>query len=170
VERILPAVQGYARVKFHRLRGYNKEEAIADAVACAFELYVAALARGKAPAEFVGAFPVFAVQRVRSGRGSGRQNSTDVMELRAQRKHGYDREPLDDYPGARASVPEEVASRLDFAAWLDGLNPACRRVAETLGRGLTAAETAAELGCSVNNVQHLRDQCRKDWRRCQAEA
>jgi hypothetical protein len=91
------------------------------------------------------------------------------MEGRTQAKFGYDRETLGDYPGDQEPVVAEVATKLDFADWLEQQTPARRKVMEALARGLSTAQAAAELGCGEHNVQYLRDKCRKIWRRDHAE-
>jgi DNA-directed RNA polymerase specialized sigma24 family protein len=170
VEKVLPVVRRFACAKFRYLRGFAKDEAIANALGLAYEHYRRALAGGHDPSVFPVALARFACLRIRAGRGYGRQNSTDIMEGRTQAKFGYDREPLGDYAGDPEPVVADVAARLDFAAWLDQLTPARRRVMEALARGMTAAQAAAELGCGEHNVQYLRDKCRRLWKRDHAEA
>jgi DNA-directed RNA polymerase specialized sigma24 family protein len=170
VEKVLPVAKRFACAKFRYLRGFAKDEAIANALGLAYEHYHRALASGRDPAKFPVALARFACLRIRAGRGYGRQNSCDVMEGRTQAKFGYDREPLGDYRGNWAEVSDDVATRLDFAAWLDQLSPPRRRVMEALASGKSTAEVAAALGCGQHNVEYLRGKCRKDWDRCHAEA
>jgi hypothetical protein len=170
VEKVLPVVKRFACAKFRYLRGFAKDEAIANALGLAYEHYHRALAGGRDASQFPVALARFACLRIRAGRGYGKQNTCDVMEGRAQAKFGYDREPLGDYRGRWAEVPDVVAARLDFADWLRSQTPARRRVMEALARGKTTAQAADELGCGEHNVQYLRDKCRKLWKRDHAEA
>jgi hypothetical protein len=170
VEKVLPVVKRFACAKFRYLRGFAKDEAIANALGLAYEHYHRAMQSGRDASQFPVALARFACLRIRAGRGYGKQNATDVMEGRTQAKLGYDREPLGDYQGKWADVPDEIAAKLDFADWLEQLRPARRRVMEALAQGLSREQVAAELGCGIHNVDYLRDKCRKDWRRHHAEA
>src|SRR5262249_50992283 len=138
VEKVLPVVKPFACAKFRHLPAFAKDEAIANALGLAFEHFLSARAAGRDASQFPVALARFACLRIRSGRGYGKQNSTDAMEYRSQRKHGYDREPLhEDYAAPGADVADEVGARLDFQDWLETLRPARKRVAEHLVAGLT---------------------------------
>ena len=169
VEKVLPIVKRFVCAKFRYLRGFAKDEAIANAIGLAYEHYVRALTNGKDPSKFPVALARFACLRIRSGRGF-KQNRTDVMEQGAQLKFGFGRKPLEDYCGKDSSVAEETAVRIDFGVWLDSLSESRRRVVEALMEGLSTSEVAAKLGVSESNVQHLRQKCLKDWQSRHVEA
>ncbi len=178
--RIMPAVERHARVYFRGLRcPHRKEEAIAEAVALAWRWCVRLAQRGKDPSAFPSAIAGFAARAVRSGRRiCGQEKAKDVLSPRAQQMHNFTVTKLPDYstltgnPLAEAlmentetPVPEQVAFRLDFPAWLATLTDRDRRLSTKLALGEKGGQVARAFGLSPGRVSQIRRELHDDWER-----
>jgi hypothetical protein len=106
---LYPVVERHARVVFRGRNPTDREEAAAEAVAAAFESYVALKARGQDPVrDFPTAMATFAVLHVKDGRHvGGRRCRKDVLSPQAQQVHGFQVESL---PQSTARPCEELWS------------------------------------------------------------
>src|SRR4051794_22073710 len=150
----LSAVEDAVKFAFRkRLRPQEYEEALAEARAAAWSAWHGLVKRGKDPlAVGVHGIANNAVRYVRNGRRLGNTNcgrgAMDVHHPRAQAECGFKVVSLDDHVNSaattvgtwkewvaadnRISPAGEAAFRLDFEAWLSGLPPKKRRIAELL--------------------------------------
>src|SRR4051812_4210781 len=112
----------------------------------------------------------------------------DVYHREAQRRDGFRLISLDSgeeiaaVPSAtdawrerlaednRISPADEAAFRLDFAAWLEGLTPRKRRIAELLAEGHEGLVVARAVGCSPGRVSQVRAELEASWREFQGQA
>jgi hypothetical protein len=169
-------VQRHARIVFRGRGEVDREEAVAEAVAAAFDSYLRLKARGKDP---VHAFPTliatYAVLRVQDGWHLGsRSSSKDVLSRKAQHKHGFQVLSL---PGRqdlgalaeqlehdwRTPVADQAAFRIDFPQFLRSLSHRDRRLAYFLGVGNSAKEAAAKFKLSPGRITQLRQQWCREW-------
>ena len=186
---LAPVVERHARVAFRALGGAAREEAVAEAVAAAFAAHVALKARGRDPAAFPSMLASYSVLRVKDGRHvGGRRSSRDVLSRKAQRR-GFRVEPLP--ASTRASfdnlyaevhgqqkqdaleeclrdntqtpVPNQVAFRLDFPAFLQTLTERDRQMALALAEGHLAKHVADQFGLTAGRVTQLRQQWQRQW-------
>ncbi len=100
----------------------------------------------------------------------------DVLSPYAQRKKGFRVESLerfDKYTGqwleavvedTHTPVPEQVAFRIDFPAWLKALTKRNRRIAEALALGHGTDEVARRFKVSASRISQLRSQFCESWR------
>jgi hypothetical protein len=167
-------------------------------VAAAFESYVGLTARGRDPVrEFPTAMARFAVLHVQTGRHVGGQvNRSDVLSPEAQRRHGFrvtslhaarrksGEDPRAAAPGqgradvfaeqlrdnARTPVPDQVAFRLDFRAFLSGLTRRDCTLVRFLSLGHSAQATAGRFKLTSGRVSQIRKQWRRAWLAFQGEA
>src|SRR4051794_3843906 len=138
-EAALPAITSAARYAFRRRRPQDRDEAVAEARACAWKAWRGLVARGKDPVTVgVSGIAGYAVRHVLNGRrlghrGGGR-GSMDVFHRRAQAARGFRVVSLgrDSDTGSevwkewlacdhRVGPADEACFRVDFAAWLGGL-------------------------------------------------
>jgi len=101
-----PVVERHARIVFRNLFPADREEAVAEAVAAAFQSFVSLTRRGKDPFQFPSVVATRAAQRVWNGRRVGaRLAGRDVFSPLAQQSRRFrvhslaqaaigDREPL----------------------------------------------------------------------------
>ena len=192
-----PVVERHARVVFRGLGAEAREEAVAEAVAAAFEAHVALKARDRNPAAFPSMLATYSVLRVKDGRHvGGRRSSHDVLSRKAQQRRGFRVEPLPapprpafERPYARARgqrkqgaleeclrdnrqtpVPDQVAFRIDFIAFLGALADRDRRMALALAEGHAAKQVASRFGLTPGRVTQLRQRWRRQWLAFQGEA
>ena len=184
VDCILPAVQHHASVQFRHLKGQNRDDAIQETMAVAWQFFVQAIDAGKDPTSFPHCLADLAVRRVRSGRRFAGHNSRDVMSQRAQMRHGFEVHSLDDEScdastGWKAAVTEDsrhsspadtVCFRLDFDCWLGRLRQRDRRIAESLAVGNRTGEVACAFNVTPSGISHLRNRLRQSWEEFEGEA
>lgn len=195
--QLYPVVVRHARVVFRGRAPAEREEAVAEAVAAAFESYVGLKARGKDPLhDFPSALATFAALHVKDCRHvGGTCNRRDVLSRKTQQRRGFRVESLaasnrtshearccavrgprratvfEEHlcDNTRTPVPDQVAFRLDFSAFLQTLTERDRRMALTLGDGHPAHEVAGRFRVSAARVTQLRQQWCRAWRVCQGE-
>ena len=195
---LIPIVTRHARIVFRHRPAAEREEAVAEAVAAAFESYLALKARGQDPVrDFPSVMATFAVLHVKTGRHvGGHQSTTDVLSPQAQARHHFqvaslsrDTPPSDwQRDGLRPNrhvtnvyeerlqdnrqtpVPDQVAFRMDWPAFLQTLSERDRRMALALAEDRPASEVAVRFGLSRARVTQLRQQWCQEWRAFQEEA
>jgi hypothetical protein len=188
---LVPVIVRHAAVVFRHLSAADREEAAAEAVAAAFESFIRLKARGRNPArDFPSQMAHFGVLHVNDGRlTGGRASSKDVLSRRAQRRHGFHveslptatctsferiytsplgQEELDAFEerledNRLTPIPDQVAFRLDFPAFLRTLTLRDRRLALFLSRGHSGKEAARRFRLSPGRVTQMRKQWRHEW-------
>ena len=184
-EASLPQIETSIRFHLRRLPRRHRAEAIVDALAAAWHAWHGLLARGQDP-RAVGSTGIAhnACRYVKGGRqlGTGRcgRSAMDVYHPRARRLRGFrlislDREACEE-PGQtgaawrewltadnRCTPADEAAFRLDFAAWLEGLPPRKREMAELLAEGHGTGVVAGRLGVTPGAVSQARTWLAESW-------
>jgi hypothetical protein len=177
---LLPKIRVHARIHFrHVCCPHEKEEAIAETVALAWESYVRLADRGKDATEFVSALASFAAQAV----GNGRQlckvpKPNDALSPLAQRRHGFTVSPLPSSSSLGGNVFDEalednmqtpvidqVIFRCDFPAWHRTRTDRDRRLIDDLMVGERTNEVARRYGLTPARVSQLRREFCADWQR-----
>jgi hypothetical protein len=148
--------------------------------------------KGKDINEFVGVFLRFLGRAVSSGRRiSGVAKSKDVLNTMAQRRYGFKVESLetsnstsheqlyasphgqdlqDTYEdrlrdNTQTPVPEQVAFRIDFAAWLRTLTGRERRIIRAMSLGERTKDISKEFEVSPARISQMRQEFHDDWQR-----
>jgi hypothetical protein len=179
---IIPVIRNHARVSFCKMQPEEKEELIEECLANAFRAYARLLELGKHDLIYPTVLAKFAVKQVRSGRRvGGKLNCQDVLSLYAQKRKAIKIERLDRFdPEEQAwleavvedtetPVPEQVAFRVDFPAWLKQYQVPKRRLAKTLALGYTTNEAARRFDLSASRISQLRRAFEKSWEAYQGE-
>jgi len=192
--RTLSAVEDAVHFAFRkRLRPQAYEEALAEAKAAAWSAWHGLIKRGKDPvAVGVHGIAANAIRNVRQGRrvghkGGGR-GGMDVYHGKAQAKCGFTLVSLDTGDDAdiedstrgswrerlaednRVGPAEEACFRVDFEAWLEGLSPRKRQIAELLTEGHEGVVVARRVGVSPGRVCQVRAELEACWEAFQGEA
>jgi hypothetical protein len=177
---LLPRVERHTRVYFRHLRcPAEREDAVAETVALAWQWHVRLARRGKDASRFAGALAGFAARAVRGGRGlCGQENSRDVLSRLARRRRrfgvkrlpecsslGGDRltEALTD--NRRTPPDEQVVFRIDFPAWWRTRAERDRRILDALMVGERTTDVARRHGLSPGRISQLRREFHDDWQR-----
>ena len=173
---MLPAFQRRARIAFRHLDEEAKEEAVTETIANALSAYVRMFEQGKLDTTHPGALARFAVAQVCDGRKVGtRFNGKDVLSRPTQKRHGLAVVPLHrfDVTSGRwveatiedhnTPVPDQVAFRCDFPAWLATHSRRNRRIAQALALGHTTLEVARRFKLTAARVSQLRREFHNSW-------
>jgi len=166
---LLPDVQRRLRQAFRHRDAAAREEATADGIMHCLLAYSRLHAQGRADSATASSLAWYAAKQVRRGRTAGcRLNSQEPLALYAQRRRGFRTEPLQSggpsertwidamVQGRRSSVLDQVAARLDIAAWLATLCRRTRRIAVDLAIGGTTADVARKYGVTAGRISQLR--------------
>jgi hypothetical protein len=179
---MLPVIENYARRAFRHLDPEAKQDAVEEVVANAAVAFARLVELDKADLAYPNVLARYAVAQYRDGRRVGnRLCIRDVMSPYAQRKKGICVESLerfDKYTGewleaivedTHTPVPEQVAFRIDFPAWLKVLTKRNRRIAEALALGHGTGDVARRFKVSPSRISQLRAQFCDSWREFHGE-
>jgi hypothetical protein len=189
---ILPRIQLHGQVSFRGLKcPETRSEAVAETVALAWKWFTRMAARGKDATQFPAALATFAARAVQSGRRlCGQEKARDVLSPSAQKRLGFEVEPLPastraprerrSTPGgqrdqdvfeqrladnARTPPAEQAAFRIDFKSWLATRTDRDRRIIEDMAVGERTQDLARKHGVSQGRVSQLRREFHADWSR-----
>jgi hypothetical protein len=175
---MLPHVLGHARARVRQLACADRRaELVAEAVALAWQWYHRLQRRGKDPTQFVASFSRLAARAVWSGRRlCGQDKARDVLSPRHQRCRNIsvwsltagntsDNGRFDEalWDNTQMPVPDQVAFRLDFPAWVCSRPSRDRRLIAVLMGGERTLDAAHQLGISPARVSQLRREFLADW-------
>jgi hypothetical protein len=181
---ILPRIEQHGRIYFRHVRCFaHKEDVIGEMVALSWRWFIRLAHRGKDATQFPSALATFAAFAVHSGRCvAGVRQAKDALSPVAQRRHGFvvgrlpDISTLNGNPlfealhdNTRSPVPDQVAFRFDFPAWLASLGARNRNIAQDMAQGLCTGELAEAHGLSPARVSQLRREFHDDWLRFTGE-
>jgi hypothetical protein len=177
---LLPQIRSHAAKVFAHLKcRFEKDDAIAEVISLAWKWFVQLARRGKDVADFAAAFARFTARAVRCGRRlCGAQKPKDVLSPWAQRLRNFSVCPLPDqsvlegnrldealHDNTQTPVPDQVAFRQDFPAWLTTRTDRDRRLIEDLMVGERTCVVARKFGLSPARVSQLRQEYHQDWER-----
>jgi hypothetical protein len=175
---ILPRIDAHARISFRDVKcPETRADRIAETVALCWKWFVRLAERGKDATQFASVLASFAVRAVRSGRRvCGQLKPKDVLSERAQQLNGFtvdklpDFSTLSDNPYSEAladntvsPVPDQVAFRLDFPAWLLSLSDREQRLVADMAMNHRTMDLAAKYGISPARISQLRRQLEASW-------
>jgi hypothetical protein len=179
---LLPQIERLLNRAFSRLDRDKREEAIQCATVFCLLSYMRLHSRGRTHLVTASTLAWYAVKQTKSGRPAvGRMNSKDVLSSYAQWRRGIKVESshagtvqqgwIDELvEDKRAPVLEQVAVKLDAAAWIRTLPRRLTRIAADLALGCTTSETAVKHGLSAGRISQIRRQLESSWNEFQGEA
>jgi hypothetical protein len=140
--------------------------------------------RGKDPTTFVSVLATYAVKAANAGRRiSGQLKAKDVMNERTQQRRGFtvcklpDCSTLNTNPlsealidNTQSPVPDQVAFRCDFPAWLRTHSQRDRRIIQDMARSERTLDLAQKYGLSRARISQKRSEFHDDWNRFCADA
>ncbi len=188
---LLPIVQRHARIQFRNLRGQEQDDKLQETRAIAWKQFKRLEERGKDVFRFPTVFAVRCAQAARNGRRiCGMDKATDALSPVAHRKHGFRVESLPQscaephetinqpfgqramdaweerlHEHAQSPVPEQVAMRVDFPAWLRTWDELHRRIISAMAQDERTKDLARRFGKSQGRISQLRTEYRTDWER-----
>jgi hypothetical protein len=176
--QMLPTIHAYARGAFAYLNPEARQDLIAEVVANALVAYVRLYQQGRVALAYPTVLAHYGVAQVRDGRRVGAKlNIKDPLSRYCQKRKGIVVERLDVFNEEEnawaeavvvdtrsAPVPEIVAFRLDFPAWLSTLSRRDRHIAEILALGHSTSAVAKRFDVSAGRVSQLRRELATSWR------
>ena len=191
---LLPRIELHGRIYFRHLRPHHKADAIQEMRALAWQWFLRLHERGRNPADFMTAFTTLLARAVNSGRRlTGLAKAKDVMNPATQRRHGFRVEPLpassavgydhlyaspqgqelhDAYEerlrdNTQTPVPDQVAFRIDWPAWLATLTGRERRMIAAMAQNDRTRDISRKFEVSPGRISQMRREFHDDWRRFQ---
>ena len=177
---ILPRIKNHARIYFrHQRCGFKKADFISETIAMAWKWFVSLAEKGKDATQFPSALATLAAKAVRSGRRVyGQAKSKDIMNEIAQQRHSFSVNRLPDYSTLSVNpytealidntvspVPDQVAFRLDWPAWLKTRTRRDRKIIADMARRERTMDLSKKFGLSPGRISQLRGQYQEDWER-----
>ena len=180
--KMLPVIRKYANNAFQHLDTEGREDAVHEVIANALVAFARLVQLGKADLAYPTVLARYGAAQLREGRRVGnRRRVSEVLAEYAQRKKGFVVERLDRFrkesgewleavvEDPRTPVPDQVAFRIDFPAWLNSQTKRNRRIAEALAVGSTTGEVARRFKLSPGRISQLRQQFHQSWQEFQGD-
>ena len=188
--KLLPAVTKHAQIQFRRLRGIDRQDAIAEAQAAALLNLHLAHRNGKADRVTPATLAHYSVCHVRAGRhvGGSVDSTTDVMSAEAQRRGGFRvlglrrngdcvYDCLTD-PTARVwrqvlledrstPPPDQAAFRIDWSEFVGKQHDRTRTCMSLLAEGHKRCEVADRMGTTASALTQRMARVEREWDRFQ---
>ncbi len=177
---IAPRIELHGRIFFRNVKcPHKRADFIADMIALSWKWFLQLAQRGKDASHFPTALACYAARAVKSGRRvHGMEHTRDVLSPLAQQRRHFlvstlpDFQTLSTNPFAEAltdntqsPVPDQVAFRCDFPAWLTSLDARNRQVAQDMALGHKTQDLAETYGIGAGRISQLRCQFCTDWQR-----
>jgi hypothetical protein len=190
---ILPRIERHGQIYFRHLKCKDRRDAcVQEMLALAWKCFVRLAERGKDARRFPTVLASFAARAVRCGRKVGGMNrATDALNPVAQQRRGFTVGSLpvststfhENLYGAvdgqthldasedrlkdntQTPIPQQVAFRLDFPAWLKTRTERGRRVIEQMAQNERTMHLARRFGVSKGRISQLRREYQDDWQR-----
>ena len=173
---MFPEIEQHLRRAFRQLDPASKDEAIGEGVLHALRAYSRLYERGREQVATPASLAFYSVRAVRRGRpAAGKMNGQDVLSRYAQVGHGIQ---VDRSKGEwiealvedkRASVPDQVATKLDFGSWFSSLTMRMKEIAMDLAFGFSTSEVAQKHGVTSGRISQLRRMLEESWAAFQHE-
>jgi len=174
--KMLPKIRSYAQNAFRHLDPESREDAVQEVIVNVATATACLVKRGKTKEIFPTVLVGYAIAQFHDGRRVGnRLRVTEVLSSYAQRRKGFMVQRLDRYDrdadewieavveDHRTPVPEQVAFRIDFPAWLAILSKRHRRIAEALAVGNSTSLVAKWFRLSAGRISQLRGELCQSW-------
>lgn len=175
---ILPKIETHARISFRNIVCPEKRaDRMAETVALCWKWFARLAEKGKDATQFPTALAGFAVRAVRSGRRvCGQLKPKDVLSERAQQLNGFvvtklpDFSTLGENPYSEAladntvsPVPDQVAFRIDFPAWMQCLNRREQRLVSAMAQNHRTLDLSRKFRLSPGRISQLRREFACSW-------
>jgi hypothetical protein len=175
---LVPKIEIYGRIFFRHLRCvHQRQEAIAEMIGLTRKWFLRLSERGQDASQFPSALARFAACAVQGGRRlCGIDPAQDVLSGRAQQRQHFGIGSLGNgsslsghlleealHDNSQTPVPDQVAFRLDFPAWLTTRSERDRRLAQDLMRGERTLDVSRKYGTSAARISRLRREFYEDW-------
>jgi hypothetical protein len=174
---MLPEIQQRLQRAFRRLDAEAREDAIEEGVVHSLLSFARLHDQGREETATASTLAWYAALAVKRGRPAGnRMRGTEPLSRYAQvgngiqveQQHGNWLDLL--VEDKRASVPDQVAAKIDVSAWFATLTQRMKQIARDLAYGFSTSEVAEKHGLSSGRISQLRRVLEESWAAFQQEA
>jgi hypothetical protein len=173
---MLPEIQQRLRRAFRHLDAEAREDAVDEAVIHSLLSYDRLHDQGRADSISASNLAWYATLAVKRGRPAGnRMNGNEPLSRYAQVGNGIQVEQLHGnwidllVEDKRATVPDQVAAKIDVRAWFATLSKRMKEIAKDLAYGFSTSEVAAKHGVTPGRISQLRRTLESSWSAFQQE-
>ena len=174
---MLPEIEQKLRLAFCRLDPEACEDAIEEGVVHSLLAYVRLVEQGRAEVATPSSLAWYSSRHVRRGRpAGGRMNGREPLSRYGQISNDIEvnRQPSNWIDAMvedkRATVADQVAAKLDVAAWFATLTKRMKEIAKDLAFGCSTSEVAERHGVTAGRISQLRRSLAKSWAAFQQDA
>jgi hypothetical protein len=174
---MLPEIQQKLHLAFCRLDPEAREDAIEEGIVHSLLAYIRLHEQGRTEVATASSLAWYSSRQIKRGRPAGnRMNSKEPLSRYGQLGNGIQ---VDQTQGKwidtlvedkRASVPDQVAAKLDVGAWFATLTRKMRQIAKDLAFGCSTSEVAKKYGVTPGRISQLRRTLEESWAAFQEEA
>jgi hypothetical protein len=190
---LLPHIEQHGQIYFRYLRcPHKKADAIQEMRSLAWKWLVRLHKKGKDANDFPVTFVNLLARAVSSGRRiAGMEKAKDVLNAATQKRKGFKVEALDSSTctsherlyaeplgqqlqdafeerlrdNTLTPVPEQVAFRIDFPAWLQSLTARERRIIHAMTQNERTKDISRQFDLSPGRISQMRRELHQDWTR-----
>ena len=173
---MLPEIRKWLWLAFRGLGPEAREDAIEEGIVHSLLSYARLHSKGRAEQANASSLAWYATRAVKRGRPAvGRMNSKEPLSRYSQVGNGnrFERqngEWIDKLVAdKRASIPDQVAAKLDVNAWFMSLTTRTKRIAKDLALGSSTSEVAQRHGVTPGRISQLRRTLAQSWAAFQQE-
>jgi hypothetical protein len=173
---MLPEIQQRLRRAFRHLDAEAGEDAVEEGVVHSLLSFVRLHEQGRAETATASTLAWFASLAVKRGRPAGnRMRSTEPLSRYAQLTNGIQVERRHSnwidllVEDKRASVPDQVAAKMDVGAWFATLSHRMKQIARDMAHGFSTSEVAQKYGVTPGRISQLRRSLETSWSAFQQE-
>ena len=173
---MMPEIQQRLRCAFRHLDPESLDEAVEEGLVHCLLSFVHLHERGRAEVASPSTLAWYSERQVKRGRpAAGRMNGKDPLSRYAQIGSGIQIErQLGNWIEAivedkRAPIPDQVATKMDAAAWFATLSRRMRQIAKDLAFGCSTSEVARRNGVTAGRISQLRRSLEASWAEFQQE-
>jgi hypothetical protein len=173
---MLPEIQQRLRRAFRHMDSASREESISDGVVHCLLSFARLYDQGRTEAASASTLAWYAALAVKRGRPAGnRMNGKEPLSRYAQigngihveQRHGQWMDLM--VEDKRASVPDQVAAKLDVGAWFLTLSRRMKQIARDLAYGFSTSEVAEKHGVTPGRISQVRRTLEESWAAFQGE-
>jgi hypothetical protein len=173
---MLPEIRKWVRLAFRQLNPEAREDAIEEGIIHSLLSYSRLHSKGRAEKANASSLAWYAVLAVKRGRPAvGRMNAKEPLSryshvssgVRFERQNSEWIDKL--VEDKRASVPDQVAAKLDVRAWFATLTKRMNQIAKDLAFGCSTNEVAQKYGVTAGRISQLRRMLEDSWAAFQQE-
>lgn len=173
---MLPEIKQRLRAEFWQLGPEAREDAIEEAIVHSLLSYCRLHEQGRAEVATPMSLAWYSARQIKRGRPSvGSINSKEPLSRYAQIGNGIQVEPLGSnwmdamVEDKKAAVPDQVAAKIDVAAWFATLTERMTGIAKDLAFGFSTSEVARKYGLSAGRISQVRRILEESWTTFQPE-